>query len=254
MLKVGCLRVTHPSAASCKEAQALLYSPLDLHVLGTPPAFILSQDQTLNLSFTLFKFACDLSLTFYHFFTLFLSKFLKVFLGTFLLCMCFSYFVFKVLSVLLFRIYSVFNLLLLLFLLPISFDSKKYSIIYFFLCQLFFENFFYVRETSHGKTNIFHSMSPQHLHALRPCRLLGFVLCCKLTPLTCLMLFVFLGAELCIRLPSDSSSPRTPLPSASGWQRPAPSVDFHNLDIRHAWRTKKESRLVPLSFFFWGLL
>lgn len=23
--------------------------PLDLHVLGTPPAFVLSQDQTLNL-------------------------------------------------------------------------------------------------------------------------------------------------------------------------------------------------------------
>ena len=26
----------------------ILYSPLDLHVLGTPPAFVLSQDQTLN--------------------------------------------------------------------------------------------------------------------------------------------------------------------------------------------------------------
>jgi len=51
------------------------------------------------------------------------------------------------------------------------------------------------------------------------------------------MLFVFLGAELCIRLPSDSPSRETPLPSASGWQRPAPTVDFHNLDIRHAWRT-----------------
>ena len=25
-------------------------SPLDLHVLGTPPAFVLSQDQTLNKS------------------------------------------------------------------------------------------------------------------------------------------------------------------------------------------------------------
>jgi hypothetical protein len=27
----------------------LLLSPLDLHVLGTPPAFVLSQDQTLKL-------------------------------------------------------------------------------------------------------------------------------------------------------------------------------------------------------------
>lgn len=29
-------------------------SPLDLHVLGTPPAFILSQDQTLKIKETLF--------------------------------------------------------------------------------------------------------------------------------------------------------------------------------------------------------
>jgi hypothetical protein len=32
--------------------------PLDLHVLGTPPAFVLSQDQTLN------KCSCELRLTF----------------------------------------------------------------------------------------------------------------------------------------------------------------------------------------------
>ena len=31
-----------------KKASSLV--PLDLHVLGTPPAFVLSQDQTLNLS------------------------------------------------------------------------------------------------------------------------------------------------------------------------------------------------------------
>ena len=28
-------------------------SPFDLHVLGTPPAFILSQDQTLKINFLL---------------------------------------------------------------------------------------------------------------------------------------------------------------------------------------------------------
>ena len=28
-------------------------SPLDLHVLGTPPAFVLSQDQTLTKKFNL---------------------------------------------------------------------------------------------------------------------------------------------------------------------------------------------------------
>ena len=40
-------RVTHPSAAP----QVLLLKPgaLDLHVLSLPPAFALSQDQTLKL-------------------------------------------------------------------------------------------------------------------------------------------------------------------------------------------------------------
>jgi hypothetical protein len=36
-------RVTHPSAAD------VLLRPLDLHVLSLPPAFALSQDQTLKL-------------------------------------------------------------------------------------------------------------------------------------------------------------------------------------------------------------
>jgi hypothetical protein len=35
------LGITHPFAVGL--------NPLDLHVLGTPPAFILSQDQTLQL-------------------------------------------------------------------------------------------------------------------------------------------------------------------------------------------------------------
>ena len=39
---VGCSRVTHPFAG-CP-----LLGPLDLHVLSTPPAFVLSQDQTLR--------------------------------------------------------------------------------------------------------------------------------------------------------------------------------------------------------------
>ena len=38
-------RVTHPSAALL-EAEASFSR--DLHVLGTPPAFVLSQDQTLQ--------------------------------------------------------------------------------------------------------------------------------------------------------------------------------------------------------------
>ena len=38
----GCSRVTHPFAG-CP-----LLGPHDLHVLSTPPAFVLSQDQTLQ--------------------------------------------------------------------------------------------------------------------------------------------------------------------------------------------------------------
>ena len=34
-------RVFHPKASAAE-------TPLDLHVLGTPPAFVLSQDQTLH--------------------------------------------------------------------------------------------------------------------------------------------------------------------------------------------------------------
>ena len=44
MYKVDCIRVTHP-CAGLKHRSVL---PLDLHVLGLPLAFILSQDQTLH--------------------------------------------------------------------------------------------------------------------------------------------------------------------------------------------------------------
>jgi hypothetical protein len=54
--KAGSSRVTHPSAAkkfiNLPEG-IMISSSLDLHVLGTPPAFVLSQDQTL-----IKKFAC----------------------------------------------------------------------------------------------------------------------------------------------------------------------------------------------------
>ena len=38
------LGITHPFAVGL--------NPLDLHVLGTPPAFILSQDQTLQITYS----------------------------------------------------------------------------------------------------------------------------------------------------------------------------------------------------------
>ena len=45
MTGVGCIRVTHPSATLAAPKGRL---PYDLHVLGLPLAFILSQDQTLR--------------------------------------------------------------------------------------------------------------------------------------------------------------------------------------------------------------
>ena len=49
MSGVGYPRVTHPFAARHRPGVATGRSSLDLHALGTPPAFILSQDQTLHL-------------------------------------------------------------------------------------------------------------------------------------------------------------------------------------------------------------
>ncbi len=46
LLWAGYLRVTHPFATEHRSV------PFDLHVLGMPPAFILSQDQTLHLILT----------------------------------------------------------------------------------------------------------------------------------------------------------------------------------------------------------
>ena len=44
-MRVGCIRVTHPCATLASPKGRL---PFDLHVLGLPLAFILSQDQTLH--------------------------------------------------------------------------------------------------------------------------------------------------------------------------------------------------------------
>ena len=48
----GCLRITHPFASI--SSQQAGHPSIDLHVLGTPPAFILSQDQTLHLIDSIF--------------------------------------------------------------------------------------------------------------------------------------------------------------------------------------------------------
>ncbi len=48
MSGAGCPRDTHPFAALPQGGLPLPGFPLDLHVLSTPPAFVLSQDQTLR--------------------------------------------------------------------------------------------------------------------------------------------------------------------------------------------------------------
>ena len=53
---VGCIRVTHPSATLAPPKGRL---PFDLHVLGLPLAFILSQDQTLRCTIAFLKFCSE---------------------------------------------------------------------------------------------------------------------------------------------------------------------------------------------------
>ena len=51
LLKVGCVRVTHPCATRQQVFRKKPLLPFDLHVLSLPLAFILSQDQTLHSKF-----------------------------------------------------------------------------------------------------------------------------------------------------------------------------------------------------------
>jgi hypothetical protein len=46
-MKTGYLRVTHPCATLLVSEETFAF---DLHVLSTPPAFVLSQDQTLQFN------------------------------------------------------------------------------------------------------------------------------------------------------------------------------------------------------------
>jgi hypothetical protein len=50
------LSITHPSATRQQNKQAYFLLPFDLHVLGLPPAFNLSHDQTLQLNFSKHEF------------------------------------------------------------------------------------------------------------------------------------------------------------------------------------------------------
>ena len=58
LYEAGYPRVTHPSATKCPVRRS--DTPFDLHVLGTPPAFILSQDQTLMFEWSRLTASCYL--------------------------------------------------------------------------------------------------------------------------------------------------------------------------------------------------
>jgi hypothetical protein len=58
--------ITHPCATK------VLLPPFDLHVLGTPPAFVLSQDQTLSSNF--FYVVVSLPPHFFYFLTVLLTE------------------------------------------------------------------------------------------------------------------------------------------------------------------------------------
>ena len=72
LCEADCSRVTHPSATRQSKTStevSVSGTPFDLHVLGTPLAFILSQDQTLSYisqKMIQFKFA-SFSLRFFSF-------------------------------------------------------------------------------------------------------------------------------------------------------------------------------------------
>ena len=110
-------------------------------------------------------------------------------------------------------------------------------------------------EISQGKARDFRSICPPHLRPLGPggFRASGLVAPSP-TSRSPLMRFVFLGPELCLRLPSRVSSRSYGCRSARGSQPPGPPGDSHPLvtsrsafasrlplrvpaETRHAWRT-----------------
>jgi len=95
----------------------------------------------------------------------------------------------------------------------------------------------HVCEISHGKTINLHPIYPHHLQCcVRVIFGLRFVMQARPHSF-CLIVFVFLGPELCRQLPSDSTSRWTPLLLANGWWLQTPITDLHRQVYRHAWHT-----------------
>ena len=56
------------------------------------------------------------------------------------------------------------------------------------------------------------------------------------------MRFMFFGPEVCLGLPSDSASPRTPLPPTTATAA-FTAQDLHLVDNAHAGHTKKAGKI-----------
>ena len=63
------------------------------------------------------------------------------------------------------------------------------------------------------------------------------------------MRFMFFGPEVCLGLPSDSASPRTPLPPTTATAA-FTAQDLHLVDNAHAGHTKKRAKTKIFALFF----
>ena len=96
-----------------------------------------------------------------------------------------------------------------------------------------------IHQISRGKSAHFPLIYLPHLLIHLP-RIFGTSVClATLSRKINLMRFVFLRPRFCLRLPSDSASPRTPLSLAVAFPLSGRFGDLHPLEYAHAGRTRK---------------
>ena len=98
-------------------------------------------------------------------------------------------------------------------------------------------------KTSLGTTRHFHSIYLPHLLQLIPSSYWTSGLCCNLILNYSLMWFLFVRPEICLHLPSDSVSRRTPLVLAVSFPLLGRIRNFHPLATCAARRTTKKLRI-----------
>ena len=92
------------------------------------------------------------------------------------------------------------------------------------------------------RLKLFHSIYPPHLHWLIGSVTIGLQLLLQSYPQPLpSMWFLFVGPEFCLQLPSDSTSPWTPLFSTRYFPLLGRTRDFNPLEFDHAGQTKNPS-------------